>query len=193
MFKFKIFTKKYWRDIHDRRTKGFTRDDLWSLDYTFSSFIAPRLREFIKIGPEVAIPQSFLDAEYQKSLTKGYTWNTKWWRLDDKKENTRCFERAKKAWVNVLEHMVAGFEDEILEEQDWDAWRKKWTPVVKKYNKRLSKAKTIEEKQAIVDELRPGISIKSVTFYQVSEEDVVYHMRQLSKDLLARYYDSLWY
>lgn len=189
--RWKIFKKSYWRDLHDRRTKGFTQDDLWSLDYTITKFIVPRLREFIKIGPEIAVPQSFLDAEYQKSLSKGYKWNSRWVRIDNKRENKRCMERARKEWKNLLEHMLAGFEDELLEEQDWDAWNKKWKPVVDKCNKKLNKANTAKEKQAILYELNPWA--KYFPNRQVCTEDVVYKMRQLSKDLLAMYYDSLWY
>lgn len=37
--RWKIFKKSYWRDLHDRRTKGFTQDDLWSLDYTINLVI----------------------------------------------------------------------------------------------------------------------------------------------------------
>lgn len=189
--RWKIFKKSFWRDLYDRRTKGFTRDELWSLDYTITKFLVPRLRAFIEIGPDIAVPQSFLDAEYQKSLSKGYKWNSRWVRIDNKRENKRCMERARKEWKNLLEHMLAGFEDELLEEQDWDAWRKKWQPVVDKYNKKLDKAKTIKEKQEILYDLNPWA--KYFPNRRVCADDVVYKMRQLSKDLLAMYYDSLWY
>ena len=189
--KWKIFKKSYWRDRHDRKVYGFDNGELWSLDYTITKFIAPRLRRFIEIGPDIAIPQSFVDIEYQKSLAKGYKWNSRWVRIDNKRENKRCIERARKEWKNLLEHMLAGFEDELLEEQDWDAWNKKWKPVVDKYNKRLDKAKTSKERQKIFYELNPWA--KDFPTRRICTEDVVYKMRQLSKDLLAKYYDSLWY
>ena len=186
-----ILQKRFWIQLWDKCTQGYDDSELWSLDYTITKFIAPRLRAFIEIGPEIAVPQSFLDAEYQKSLAKGYKWNSRWVRMDNRRENKRCWERARKEWKNILEHMLAGFEDIILEEQDWDAWNKKWEPVVKKCNKRLDNAKTPKEKQAILHELNPW-----ATYFpnrRVCTDDVVYNMRRLSKDLLAMYYDSLWY
>ena len=137
----------------------------------------------------------FLDAEYKKSMDKGYKWNRKWWRIDNKKENKRCFERARKAWIKVLKEMLLGFEDELLEEQDWDTWKKKWQPIANKYNKLLSKAKNDKERKAIWDKLGESqwTDIEKLYRKEIEIEDIVYPIRQKSKYLLAKYYDDLWY
>lgn len=192
---YNIFQKQFWKYWWQRKVKGFDDTELWSLDYSLTEFIAPRLQEFIRIGTNGAIPQIFLDAEYKKSLDKGFKWNRRWWRIDNKKENKKCWERARNAWIKVLKEMLAGFEDELLEEQDWNAWRKKWKPTVDKYNKLLSKAKNDKEKKAVWDKLGESqwSDIEKLYRREISYEDVVYPIRQKSRDLLAKYYSHLWY
>ena len=43
-----IFTAFYWRTWWDRRTKGFDETETWSLDYSLSKLIAPRIEMFTK-------------------------------------------------------------------------------------------------------------------------------------------------
>ena len=188
-----IFTKFYWRTWWDRRTKGFDESCTWSLDYTFTQFIAPRLNAFAytyDLG-RVSVPNSILEAEQKVSMAKGYEWDERRWQLADKKERRRCWDRAIKRWTNILHEMADGFNDMKLEEDDWDAWQKKWTPVVDKWNKKLDKAKTIKEKQIIWGqigtwrEFRPG--------FGVNVDDVVWCMRERAMDLFRKYYNALWW
>lgn len=188
-----IFTKFYWRTWWDRRTKGFDESCTWSLDYTFTQFIAPRLNAFAytyDLG-RVSVPNEILEAEQKVSLAKGYQWDERRWQLADKKERKRCWDRAIKRWTNILHEMADGFNDMKLEEDDWDAWQKKWAPVVNKWNKKLDKAKTIKEKQIIWGqigtwrEFRPG--------FGVNVDDVVWCMRERAMDLFRKYYNALWW
>ena len=183
-----IFERSYWRMLRDRRKLGFDESETWSLDYRLTEFIVPRLKMFIKIAPKVSIPHEFLNIEHTRSIEKGYTWDKSRWQLTDKRERQRCWERAEKAWLKTLNDMLAGFEDELLEEQDWDAWVKKWKSTVDKYNRRLDKAKTLEERQEIWNEVGYTISHP-----KINTNDVVYKMRQHSKDLLAKFYNDLWW
>ena len=187
-----IFTSFYWRTWWDRRTKGFDETCTWSLDYSLTKLIAPRFRMFNEIARDCgSLPGGFLEDEYQKSIAKGYAWNSRWHRMEDKRENKRCWDRAKKAWTNVLDKVQAAFDDMELEDKDWDAWNKKWKPTIDKWNKKLEKAKTEQEKKAIWKsasswrEYRPGISF--------CPEDFTYSIRKEGLSLFAKYYEGFWW
>ena len=186
-----IFTKFYWRTWWDRHTKGFDETDTWSLDYTFSKLIAPRLRMFIKYGPGFSIPGILLEEQRNLSIKKGYKFDKNKWQLVDKKERARCWKRAEKKWRTILEEMTIGFEDEILEEQDWDSWMAKWKPVAEKVNKQLDKAETFAEKKKIWDNLQTQWQFTENT--RCSPDDVVYHLREHSRELLMKWYNHLWW
>lgn len=187
-----IFTRFFWRTWWDRRTKGFDETCTWSLDYSLTKLIAPRFRMFNEIARDSgSLPGGFLEDEYQKSIAKGHAWNSRWHRMENKRENRRCWDRAKKAWANVLDKVQAAFDDMELEGKDWDAWRNKWKPTVDKWNKKLDKAKTEQEKMAIWKsasswrEYRPGISF--------CPEDFTYIIRKEGLSLFAEYYESFWW
>ena len=185
-----IFTKEYWDMFWDRRTKGFDISDTWSLDYTITKFIAPRIRKFIDVA-DISIPTIFLTEEQQKSIAKGYKWNKQYWRLENKKENKRCFQRAAKRWVAILTKIAEGFEDELFEEEHWTEWNKKWKPEVDKINKKLNKAKSEAERKKIWEELKSGREYRKDIV--CCSEDIVYNLRYESKQLLFKYYNNLWW
>lgn len=186
-----IFTAFYWRTLKDRLTKGFDETETWSLDYSLAKLIAPRIAMYIEYGPKVSLPTKFLDTEYKKSMAKGYEWDNYKWQLKDKAERNRCWNRATKAWLEVLNKIKDGFEDVILEEEDWDAWNNKWKPAVDKINKKLDKAKTDTDRKKIWDEIKAGRDYRKDIRY--CTDDIVYNMRKEARFLLAEYYNDLWW
>ena len=185
-----IFNREYWKMFWERRTKGFDISDTWSLDYTLTKFIAPRIRRFIDVA-DISIPTIFITEEQQKSLAKGYKWNSQYWRLEDKKENKRCFKRAAKRWIKILTTIAEGFEDELYEQDHWEDWTKKWKPEVDKVNKKLHKAKTEAERKKIWEELKSCRDYR--TDIVCCADDIVYQKRQEAKQLLFKYYNNLWW
>lgn len=186
-----IFTAFYWRTLRDRRKLGFDETETWSLDYSLAKLIAPRISMFIEYGPKVSLPTKFLDTEYKKSMVKGYEWDNQKWQLKDKAERNRCWNRATKAWLEVLNKIKDGFEDVILEEEDWDAWNNKWKSKVDAINKKLNNAKTEEQRKEIWNSLNSGYEYRSGNLCH--SDDIVYNMRKEARFLLAEYYHSLWW
>ena len=185
-----IFTAFYWRTWWDRRTKGFDESETWSLDYSLSKLIAPRIEMFMKFS-DFGIPNKFIQAEYNRSIAKGYKWDEKSWELVDKAERKRCWKRATAAWQDVLRKIYDGFADEVFEGKDWNAWTNKWKPAVDKINKKLDKAKTETEKKKIWDEIKSGREYrKNIT---CCTDDIVYNLRKEARFLLAEYYNHLWW
>lgn len=122
-----IFSKRYWKMWYQRRKYGFDESETWSLDYSLSKTIAPRLRMFIKIAKNNgSLPSWLLLDEQKQSLARGFKWNARWGRIDNKKEEQNCWDRAQKRWGEILDKMQEAFDDIILEEDDWDAWNQKW-------------------------------------------------------------------
>lgn len=188
-----IFTKEYWEMWKDRRKQGFDVSDTWSLDYTFTQFIAPRLNAFAHtydLG-RLSVPNEILDEEQKASIAKGYKWDSSRWQLTDKRERQRCWDRAIKRWTNILHEMADGFNDLQLEEDDWDAWNKKWEAVANKWNKKIDKAKTIKEKQIIWNQI--GSWREYNVNIRVNTGDVTWAMRERSMDLFRKYFHSLWW
>jgi hypothetical protein len=188
-----IFSQEYWDLWKERRKKGYDLTDTWSLDYTFTKFIAPRLNDFAytyDLG-RMSVPNSILDEEQKASIAKGYEWDTRRWQLADKKERRRCWNRAIKRWTNILHEMADGYNDLLLEEDDWDTWNKKWEAVASKWNKKIDKAKTIKEKEKIWNQI--GTWREYNVNVRVSASDVTWAMRERAMDLFRKYYHALWW
>lgn len=188
-----IFSQEYWDLWKERRKKGYDLTDTWSLDYTFTKFIAPRLNDFAytyDLG-RMSVPNSILDEEQKASIAKGYEWDTRRWQLADKKERRRCWNRAIKRWTNILHEMADGYNDLLLEEDDWDTWNKKWEAVASKWNKKIDKAKTIKEKEKIWNQI--GTWREYNVNIRVSASDVTWAMRERAMDLFRKYYHALWW
>lgn len=187
-----IFTRFFWRTLFDRMKKGFDETALWSLDWEFTKFITPRIKAFTEdyINNPMTVPNIFLEEEYRKSVAKGHKWNSRWHRMEDRRENKRCWKRATNAWINILCQIRDGFEDMKLEEEDWQVWYNKWKPQIDKFNKKLEKAKTLKDKQKLWATLHTWRDFQP-GFYALPE-DMVYEMRQNAKSLLAKYYDNFW-
>ena len=185
-----IFTRFYWRTWWDRRTKGFDETETWSLDYSLSKLIAPRIEMFIRFS-DFGIPNEFLNAEYKKSMAKGYEWDSKYWQIKDKAERKRCWKRATNEWQKILHKIHDGFADEVLESKDWDAWNKKWQPQVNKINKQLNKAKTEAQRKEIWNSIKTSREYrKDIT---CCTDDLVYNVRKEARSLLAEYYNNFWW
>ena len=188
-----IFTKEYWEMWKDRRKQGFDVSDTWSLDYTFTQFIAPRLNAFAytyDLG-RLSVPNEILDEEQKASIAKGYKWDSSRWQLTDKRERQRCWDRAIKRWTNILHEMADGFNDLQLEEDDWDTWNKKWEAVANKWNKKIDRAKTIKEKQTIWNQIGSWREYKAGI--RINTGDVTWAMRERAMDLFRKYFHSLWW
>lgn len=185
-----IFTAFYWRTLRDRCTKGFDETETWSLDYSLSKLIAPRIEMFMQYS-NFGIPNTFLYAEQKKSMAKGYEWDNKYWTLKDKAENKRCWKRATAEWQKILHKIYEGFADEVLEDDDWNTWINKWKPTVDKINKKLNKAKSEKERKSIWNSIKSGREYKKDIV--CCTEDVVYNLRKEAKSLLAEYYNDLWW
>lgn len=187
-----IFTAFYWRTLRDRIKKGYDESELWSLDYSLTKLIAPRIRDFAEDfkATKFSLPSFLLEEEREEAVKKGFAWNSQWHRLENKKEDNRCFERAAKRWYSILDEIARGFEDMLLEADDWNAWTKKWEPAVKLWSKKLNKAKTPLQKQDVWRKIgswrdyRVGIV--------VSAEDITYSLHERAKSLLFHYYNHLW-
>lgn len=188
-----IFTAFYWRTLRDRRRKGYDETELWSLDYSLTRLIAPRLRDFAESFKtyEFGFPGFLLEEEYQAAVKKGFAWNSRWHRLENKKENKKCWKRAARRWYSILDEMARGFEDMKLEQDDWEAWVKKWDEVAKKYQRKIDKAKTFKQKQTIWNQIGSFREYKPSMI--VNAEDVTYTLHQRARDLLAQYYGHLWW
>ena len=187
-----IFTRFFWRTWWDRRTKGFDETCTWSLDYSLTKLIAPRFRMFSEFAKDCgSLPGTFLSDEQQKSVDKGYTWNSKWSRLDNKAEQARCWKRAKKRWADILDKIQAAFDDMELEGDNWEAWNKKWKPIVDKMNKKIDKAKTEKERKAIWDSV--GTWRKYRFTFPLCADDFAYKVRKDGLSLFAEYYQSFWW
>ena len=186
-----IFTAFYWRTLRDRWKLGFDETETWSLDYSLTKLIAPRIAMYIEYGPKVSLPTGFLDIEYKKSIAKGYEWDNHKWQLKDKAERNRCWNRATKAWLEVLNKIKDGFEDIILEEENWDTWNNKWKFKVYAVNKKLDNAKTEAQRKEIWDSIKSGREYRPDIICCL--DDIVYNMRKEARFLLAEYYHHLWW
>lgn len=187
-----ITSKAYWTMLHDRHKYGFDESETWSLDYSLTKLIAPRFRMFNRYARDCgSLPSWILSEERDKSLAKGYKWNSRWARIDNKAEDRRCWKRAKKRWCEILDKVQATFDDMELEGNDWDAWQKKWKPTADKINKKIDKAKTHEEKKKIWEstgtwrKYRPGAVIDA--------DDLVWASRKEGLRLFADQYESFWW
>ena len=78
------FIKHPWQ----RLTRGFDDSELWSLDYTVSKFVLPRLKEFRK--DLMGTPAQFLPDK---------------WPITDEEEKA-----AIKAWEDTIDKMIHAFE-----------------------------------------------------------------------------------
>ena len=185
-----IFTRFFWRTLKDRLTKGFDETETWSLDYSLSKLIAPRIEMFIQFS-DFGIPSEFLNAEYKKSMAKGYKWDSKYWQIKDKAERKRCWKRATNEWQKVLHKIHDGFADEVLEEDNWDAWNNKWKPSVEKINKALKKAKNETERKTIWNNIKAGRDYRKNII--CCADDLAYNLRKEARSLLAEYYNDLWW
>ena len=130
-----VFSKRYWKMWYQRRKYGFDESETWSLDYSLSKLIIPRLKMFKKLSlTSGSLPGSLLIEEQNKSIAKGFKWNSRWSRLDNRIEEYNCWDRAHKKWEEILNDIEQVFEDIVLEEDDWDSWNNKYKEQVDEIN-----------------------------------------------------------
>lgn len=91
-------TKRWFRHKYQKITRGFSNDELWSLDYTIAKFIYPRLKQFRKQNP--CVPAILYDGDSKKT-----------------KSNKSKFEQAEREWNKILDEMIKIFKM-IIEDDD---------------------------------------------------------------------------
>lgn len=187
-----IWKKWFWRNLYKKVRYGFDEGDLFSLDYCLTKFIYPRIRAFredYEANP-FNVPDEFLWNEQQKAVAKGAKWNKQWHRLDDKKLEDECWNKAVAKWTSILKQIEDGFADELLEENDWVAWNKKWQSDCDYINKKIEKATTLAKKEEIWNGIHTWR--KYYTGCKADAGDMSYAMRRESKRLLFENYNKLW-
>lgn len=191
-----IFSRYFWRNVRWKLTKGYTPREIYSLDWTLIKFIKPRLGAFLEEirTKRINCPQEFLDIEYTESLKQGYMWNARWARIDDKEENRRCHNRAIDAWIAVLQQILDGIDDIILEDENYSVWAKKWWPIALNYQKRINEAKTEKKKKEIWNEIGSWESYEKAKKYglTVTRDHCAYGYRQRAKQLFFKHFEQLW-
>ena len=187
-----IYRASFWRNIYQKVKYGFNDVDLFSLDYHLTKLIYPRIRAFREEyeAHPFNVPDEFLKYEQDRMLKKGAKWNSQWARLDDKKLEQECWDRAVAKWTKILKAIEDGFADELLEEVDWDRWRRRWQPECDYINKKIEKATTKEKREEIWNSMKCDRKYREG--YKATHEDVCYSMRQEAKRLLFEHYNKLW-
>ena len=187
-----IFTRFYWRTLHDRMKLGFDETETWSMDYSLAKLIAPRLKMFIKEFECHRICANYChDIAKNQLLAKGYKYDAYHYRFENKKIRDRAYKIAEELWHRDLTIMYDAFQDIVDENNDWNNWVKKFDEEAKSLNKKLSKLKTIKEKKAlwksIVDYREYDATCK------FSSDDISYKLRKEGLKLFGEHFQELWW
>ena len=97
--KFKLFDKRGWKFWFQRRTRGWSDNDTWSLDHTLSKFILPRLKRFRDVqngypGGDVKSEEEWL--EILDKMILGMELSARGqWDCTDKEEHKKALEGMK--------------------------------------------------------------------------------------------------
>ena len=187
-----IFTRFYWRTLHDRMKLGFDETETWSMDYSLAKLIAPRLKMFIKEFECHHICANYChDIAKNQLLAKGYKYDAYHYRFENKKIRDKAYKIAEELWHRDLTIMYDAFQDIVDENDDWNNWVKKFDEEAKSLNKKLSKLKTIKEKKAlwksIVDYREYDATCK------FSSDDISYKLRKEGLKLFGEHFQELWW
>lgn len=90
-------------DIRDYIVDGFPRTDIWSLDYTLSYWIIPRLKKLKET--KNGFPVMMYNDDEFKNCTNG-------------EQNSEIDARKQKEWEEILDKMILSFEYVVRESDD---------------------------------------------------------------------------
>lgn len=169
-----IFTRFYWRTLKDRLFKGFDETCTWSLNYSLSKLIEPRLTLFAKHTRYM--PQSYIKAVEKELSTKN---------------RKRIFAEAERRWNNDIDIMRHAFADIIEEEDNWENWINKYKPLVDKYNKKLNRLKTEEAKKKYWESFK--ITRKYKKGNEFNATDFSDKLRRHGLELFSKHFEELWW
>ena len=187
-----IFTKFFWRTWWDKRTKGFDETETWSMDYSLSKLIAPRLKMFIEEFDYHHICANYChDIVRDQLIRKGYKYDKQNGRFKNEKIREKAYKMAADIWHQDLMTMYEAFQDIVEEEDDWENWDKKFDKEAKALNKKLDKLKTLKEKkefwESIVDYRKYDSKCSFTSAY------VSYKIRKEGLKLFGEHFQELWW
>lgn len=187
-----IFTKFYWRTLRDRKKLGFDETEAWSMDYSLSKLIAPRLKMFIEEFDYHHICANYChDRVRDQLIAKGYKYDSYHYRFENKKIRDKAYKMAADIWHQDLMAMYEAFQDIVEENDDWENWTKKFDKEVKVLNKRLNRLKTLKEKkefwESIVDYRKYDSKCSFTSAY------VSYKIRKEGLKLFGEHFQELWW
>ena len=159
-----IFTRFYWRTLHDRIK-----------EFEYHHICANYCHDIAK----------------NQLLAKGYKYDAYHYRFENKKIRDKAYKIAEELWHRDLTIMYDAFQDIVDENDDWNNWVKKFDEEAKSLNKKLSKLKTIKEKKAlwksIVDYREYDATCK------FSSDDISYKLRKEGLKLFGEHFQELWW
>ena len=188
-----IFTKFYWRTLRDRRKLGFDETETWSMDYSLSKLIAPRLKMFIEEFDYHHICANYCHDRVRDQLIKqGYKYDAYHYRFENANVRLKAYKMAADIWHRDLMTMYEAFQDIVEEYDDWGNWTKKYNKEAKALNKKLDKLKTLKEKkefwESIVEFLPYNPSTCRFTSAYVSLK-----IRKEGLKLFGEHFQELWW
>lgn len=130
-----IFTKRFWKFLWQRWTRGFDDSETWSLDSTISYFILPRLKRFKEIYNNGNKGAVWLPGCIHNKFKEGYELN-QYGDIKDKKIRKIQWKKAAKYYDDIIQSMVDLFQDIYDEEYNNEEWYKKWEILAKKESKK---------------------------------------------------------
>ena len=184
-----IFTKFYWRTWWDRRTKGFDETCTWSLDYSLSKLIEPRLQMFSEYN--IGIPYNYTKEVENELIAKGKKDDTQKCRFVNKKDNEYAWKEASRRWNNDIDIMRHAFADILEEEDNWEFWVNKYKPTLAKHNKKICKLKTENERKAYWDSF--GFTREYHSGIEFTTYDFSNKLRRHGLELFSKYFEHLWW
>jgi hypothetical protein len=152
---------------YQKRTRGFSDRDLWSLDFTIALFVLPRLKAFRsnKIHGFPTLVLAEIDPDYYDKHSS-YT--------DDKLNeiDQKCMD----LWLSILDKMILAFENIIKDDDDLDSSDIEFIEKNDENGRKTIEIKSDPEK----DKIRKKIRDKR-------EKEIKEGLK-----LLCKYFQSLW-
>lgn len=187
-----IFTRFYWRTLRDRIKLGFDETETWSMDYSLAKLIAPRLKMFQDEFRYHHICANYChDIVRNQLIAKGYKFDKGRGVFENKKIREKAYKMAEKLWDEDLTRMYEAFQDIVDENDNWEAWTKRFDGDAKVYNKKLKKLKTFKEKKALWE------SIVDYRDYSSDCEFKSFHfsykLRDVGLKLFGEHFQELWW
>lgn len=175
-----------------RKEYGCDNEDIYSLDYSFYKWAVPRIKLYK--DQMCGLPGAFVfDVEQEFLLSGKYKYDRSKCRFESKRVRDKIWKKAKSRWVSILDEILLGFEDALQEENDFDAWIKKYKDRVTIANKELEKCKTKEQKTEVWKKHCPNYVAQCRGCGLAFHADCfAFEVRKKSKELFAEYISHMW-